>query len=130
MRTFHIIKLSLAAAVILLCMPAKAQQLVGGKVSLLNKEVKKTGNNVAVNMDFKLDNLQVKSNKGTVIIPMIVNQQDTLKMPAVKSWDANATSITSATTRLPPKIHLSLPDVTTRKPRPYIMLIQLHIASG
>ena len=38
MRTFHIIKLSLAAAVILLCMPAKAQQLVGGKVSLLNKE--------------------------------------------------------------------------------------------
>lgn len=41
MRTFHIIKLSLAAAVILLCMPAKAQQLVGGKVSLLNKEVKK-----------------------------------------------------------------------------------------
>lgn len=84
MRTFHIIKLSLAAAVILLCMPAKAQQLVGGKVSLLNKEVKKTGNNVAVNMDFKLDNLQVKSNKGTVIIPMIVNQQDTLKMPAVE----------------------------------------------
>lgn len=84
MRTFHIIKLSLAAAVILLCVPAKAQQLVGGKVSLLNKEVKKTGNNVAVNMDFKLDNLQVKSNKGTVIIPMIVNQQDTLKMPAVE----------------------------------------------
>lgn len=41
MRTFHIIKLSLAAVVILLCMPAKAQQLVGGKVSLLNKEVKK-----------------------------------------------------------------------------------------
>lgn len=35
-------------------------------------------------MDFKLDNLQVKSNKGTVIIPMIVNQQDTLKMPAVE----------------------------------------------
>ncbi len=42
-------------------------------------------------MDFKLDNLQVKSNKGTVIIPMIVNQQDTLKMPAVEIiGDANA----------------------------------------
>ena len=123
MRTFHIIKLSLAAAVILLCMPAKAQQLVGGKVSLLNKEVKKTGNNVAVNMDFKLDNLQVKSNKGTVI-------KIRSKCLRWKSWDANATSITSATIRLPPKIHLSLPDVTIRKRRPYIMLIQFHIASG
>ena len=40
MRTFHIIKLSLATAVILLCMPAKAQQLVGGKVSLLNPKIR------------------------------------------------------------------------------------------
>lgn len=130
MRTFHIIKLSLAAVVILLCMPAKAQQLVGGKVSLLNKEVKKTGNNVAVNMDFKLDNLQVKSNKGTVIIPMIVNQQDTLKMPAVEIMGRKRYIYYQRNNKTATQIHLSLPDVTIRKPRPYIMLIQLHIASG
>lgn len=130
MRTFHIIKLSLAAAVILLCMPAKAQQLVGGKVSLLNKEVKKTGNNVAVNMDFKLDNLQVKSNKGTVIIPMIVNQQDTLKMPAVEIMGHKRYIYYQRNNKTATQIHLSLPDVTIRKCRPYIMLIQFHIASG
>lgn len=130
MRTFHIIKLSLAAAVILLCMPAKAQQLVGGKVSLLNKEVKKTGNNIAVNMDFKLDNLQVKSNKGTAIIPMIVNQQDTLKMPAVEIMGRKRYIYYQRNNKTATQIHLSLPDVTIRKPRPYIMLIQLHIASG
>lgn len=81
-------------------------------------------------MDFKLDNLQVKSNKGTVIIPMIVNQQDTLKMPAVEIMGRKRYIYYQRNNKAATQIHLSLPDVTTRKPRPYIMLIQLHIASG
>lgn len=84
MRTIHIFKTSFAMALLTLCSTATAQQLAGGKISLLNKEVKKHGNDVCVNMDFKLDNLTLKSNKGMVVIPMIVNRNDTLKMPAVE----------------------------------------------
>ena len=48
MKTIHIIRTSLTAAWLAFCTTATAQQLVGGKVSLLNKEVKKQGNNVKV----------------------------------------------------------------------------------
>ena len=84
MKTIHIIRTSLTAAWLAFCTTATAQQLVGGKVSLLNKEVKKQGNNVKVGMDLKLDNLQLKSNQGIVLIPMIVNRDDTLQMPAME----------------------------------------------
>ena len=84
MRTFHTIILSLVAAWFAPCHSATAQTLAGGGISILNKEVKKTGNQVGVNIDFKLDDLKIKSNKGNILIPMIVNRDDTLKMPAVE----------------------------------------------
>ncbi len=85
MRTNHIINTSLSAALLAVCsMTATAQQLPGGRVSILNKEVKRAGDYVNVNMDMRLDNLDLKSNRGTVIIPMIVNQGDTAKLPAVE----------------------------------------------
>ena len=84
MRTFHTILSFLAAAWFFPCLPISAQTLAGGGISILNKEVKKSNNQVGVNIDFKLDDLKVKSNKGTILIPMIINQGDTLKMPAVE----------------------------------------------
>ena len=84
MRTINIIRTALTAAWLAFSLTATAQQLVGGKVSLLNKEVKKQGNQVNVNMDLKLDNLDLKSNQGIVLIPMIVNKNDTLQMPAME----------------------------------------------
>ncbi len=83
MKTFHSI-LSILLLTLVPGQEASAQQLPGGKVSLLNKEVKKAGNYVNVNMDMNIDQLNVKSNKGTVIIPMIVNRDDTVKLPAVE----------------------------------------------
>lgn len=84
MRTNHIIKTTLSAALLAVTATGFAQQLPGGKVSILNKEVKKTGNNVVVNMDLKVDQLDLKSNRGAVIVPMIVNGDDTLKLPAAE----------------------------------------------
>ena len=83
MRTYHII---LSALFLTLLSSAKtaAQSLSGGRVNILNKEVKRAGDYVNVNMDMRLDNLNLKSNRGAVIIPMIVNQGDTAKLPAVE----------------------------------------------
>ncbi len=83
MKTYHII-LSALFLTLLSGTEAAAQQLPGGKVSILNKEVKKTGDYVNVDMDLRLDNLNLKSNRGTAIIPMIVNGNDTAKLPAVE----------------------------------------------
>ena len=84
MRTIHIIRASLTAVWLLFSTTSTAQQLFGGNVSLLNKEVKKQGDKVKFNMDLSIDNLKLKSNKGLVMIPMIVNKDDTLKMPAIE----------------------------------------------
>ncbi len=84
MRTNHIIKTTLSAALLAVTATGFAQQLPGGKVSIVNKEVKKTGNNVVVNMDLNVDQLGLKGNRGAVIIPMIVNGNDTLKLPAAE----------------------------------------------
>lgn len=64
--------------------PVSAQQIAGGKVSILNKEVKKVEQQVNVSLDMSIDKLQLKSNRGLVFIPMIVNGNDTLKMPAME----------------------------------------------
>ena len=114
MKTIHIIRTSLTAAWLAFCTTATAQQLVGGKVSLLNKEVKKQGNNVKVGMDLKLDNLQLKSNQGIVLIPMIVND----------------TSITSATRRLPLSLHSSWKRERMASHKTYIIHIVPLTASG
>lgn len=130
MKTIHIIRTSLTAAWLAFCTTATAQQLVGGKVSLLNKEVKKQGNNVKVGMDLKLDNLQLKSNQGIVLIPMIVNRDDTLQMPAMEIMGASDTSITSATRRLPLSLHSSWKRERMASHKTYIIHIVPLTASG
>lgn len=53
-------------------------------IEVLNKEIKKKGNEVNVQMDLKLDKVKLESNKGLIYTPMIVNGEDTLKLPAVE----------------------------------------------
>lgn len=84
MKTIHIIKTSVAVALLAFYGTAAAQQLPGKNVNILNKKVSKLGNTVNIDMDFQLDNLKLKSNKGLVFTPMIVNSDDTLKMPAIE----------------------------------------------
>lgn len=84
MRTIYIIKTLLAVAMFAHCSSTMAQQLANGKVNVAHQKVKKHGNNVNIDMNFQLDQLKLKSNKGLVFIPMIVNQDDTLQMPAVE----------------------------------------------
>lgn len=84
MKTIHIIRTTVAVAMLAFYSSVAAQQLPGTNVSILNKKVSKQGNRVNIDMDFQLDNLKLKSNKGLVFTPMIVNSDDTLKMPSVE----------------------------------------------
>lgn len=61
-----------------------AQTLEGGQVSVRNMQVKKDGRTVKVDMDFNLDKLDLESNRGLVYTPMLVNGDDTLKLPAAE----------------------------------------------
>ena len=81
----------IALALITMAMPmgAAAQTLAGGQVKVTGKQVKKAGNRVNVNMGLNLDDLKLKSNEGLVIIPMIVNGEDTVKMPATEILGRN-----------------------------------------
>lgn len=86
-NSIHSIALALMASAMPLA--TQAQTLAGGKVKVTNKEVKKVGNNVNVNMGLNLDDLELKSNKGLIIVPMIVNGEDTVKMPAAEILGRN-----------------------------------------
>ncbi len=84
MNTKHKTIRTLPLALLALCLPCSAGQQKDSNVQILNKEVKRVGENVNVNMDMIFDDLNLKSNRGTVVIPMIVNQGDTAKLPAVE----------------------------------------------
>lgn len=83
MRLRHISRLILSMTLFCIALTATAQKLQNG-VNVVNKEVKRTGNTVNVSMDLNLDDLKLNSNKGVIIIPMIVNEDDTVKMPAAE----------------------------------------------
>lgn len=61
-----------------------AQQLAGGQVTVSNPEVRKQGGAVSVAMDLDLGRMELKSNEGAVLTPMLVNGGDTARMPAVE----------------------------------------------
>ena len=84
MNTKHKTYTALSIALLAFWLPCPATQLQERNVRILNKEVKRVDDNVNVNMDMQFDNLNLKSNRGTVVIPMIVNQGDTVKLPAVE----------------------------------------------
>ncbi len=63
---------------------AEAQQKAGKDVEVLNKEIKKKGSLVSVALDLNLDKVNLASNRGLVYTPTILNDQDTLQLPAVE----------------------------------------------
>ena len=79
--TFHIYNkvYGTAFAAFLIGLPASAQN-----IEVLNKEIKKKGDKVSVSMDLNLDKVKLAANKGLVFTPTILNESDTLKLPAVE----------------------------------------------
>lgn len=63
---------------------AGAQSVAGGQVKVNNKQFRKSGDKVKVSMDVCLDGLTLEANKGLMLVPMMVNGQDTLRMQAVE----------------------------------------------
>lgn len=65
--------------------PMAAQQIADGQVNVTESSVTKSGNNVNVAMKLDMANLDIDSNEGMVLTPMLVGRQgDTLRMPAVE----------------------------------------------
>lgn len=62
----------------------QAQALAGNQVTVLDKKVAKKDNKVDVSILFSISQMNQKSNKGTILIPMLVNDNDTARMPAVE----------------------------------------------
>lgn len=75
-----------AATLAMTAAPANtyAQQLAGGQITVQNSNVKKTDGKVNVSMDLDLSQLEIKSNEGTVLTPMLVSRNDTARMAAVE----------------------------------------------
>lgn len=84
MKQQHTLRICLALAGISLSLPIGAQSLPGNQVRVMDKRVVKDGNTVNVGIDFSLSQMQLKSNKGVILVPMLVNDGDTARMPAVE----------------------------------------------
>lgn len=84
MKQQHILRVSLAIIGLAVAIPLSAQTLPGNQVRVMEKKVTKQGNVVNVGIDFSLSQMKLKSNKGVVLIPMLVNEEDTARMPAVE----------------------------------------------
>ena len=86
MNTYNTISSTLGALAlgILTGIPANAQDQASKNIQILNKEIKKKGDMVNVSMDLNLDNVKLASNKGLVYTPIILNDNDTLKLPSVE----------------------------------------------
>lgn len=77
-------KIYLALASLSIALPLSAQTLPGNQVRVMNQNVTKSDNAVKVDIDFSISPTKLKSNKGIILIPMIVNNEDTARMPAVE----------------------------------------------
>ena len=81
---------------------AEQQGVAGGQVRVENKQFRKVGDKVKVAMDIRLDDLKLKSNRGLMLVPMMVNGEDTLRMQAVEVlgrkryiyWQRNGATMT------------------------------------
>lgn len=81
---------------------AEQQGVAGGQVRVENKQFRKVNDKVKVAMDIRLDDLKLKSNRGLMLVPMMVNGEDTLRMQAVEVlgrkryiyWQRNGATMT------------------------------------
>lgn len=65
-------------------MPTMAQQLLSGQVNVTESNVARKGGNVNVAMKLDVGQLDLSSNEGVVLRPMIVGTGDTLRLPAIE----------------------------------------------
>ncbi len=84
MKHQHILWIGLAIAGMSIPIQTKAQSLAGNLVKVLDKKVAKKGSTVDVDILFSISQMNQKSNKGTILIPMLVHDNDTARMPAVE----------------------------------------------
>lgn len=84
MKQLHQYPICIALASISFALPIGAQTLPGNQVRVMNQKVEKDGNAVKVDIDFSISPMKLKSNKGIILVPMIVNNEDTARMPAVE----------------------------------------------
>lgn len=77
---------ALAAAALMTAGDAMAQQIAGGQITVKNSKVKKSGQTVNVSMNLDLSHLDITSNEGVVLVPMLVAEGDTAKMPAAEIY--------------------------------------------
>lgn len=66
--------------------PTFAQAIAGGQMTVNNSQIKKVGNDVQVTMNIDMSRLDLGANEGVVLIPMIVNGTDTVKLPAAEIY--------------------------------------------
>ena len=94
---------AMAALLLLCCAPcAVAQEVAGGQVRVENKQFRRVGDHVRVAMDICMDNLHLEPNRGLMLVPMMVNGADTLRMQAVEVlgrkryiyWQRNGVTMT------------------------------------
>lgn len=84
MNTFHITRYTLGAFLLAAPLVSAAQSSSTKDIQIQNKRIKKVGEEVYVTMDMNLDQVKLASNKGLIYTPMIVNKDDTLRLPTVE----------------------------------------------
>lgn len=78
------IKQWLLLASLSIALPLQAQTLPGNQVRLMGKKVEKKGKVVLVDLDLSIAQMKLKSNRGIVLIPILANSNDTVRMPAIE----------------------------------------------
>lgn len=108
----------------------KEKKETAGKLKISKKEVKRDGDDVNVKMDFKLDDIILGSNRGLIYTPMIVNDEDTLKLPAVEVMGRKRYIYYQRNNATASKNPLIVEQRQNNKNRPYIIYIPLRFRIG
>lgn len=86
MKSLKKVLTGLIAALAVIPTATFAQSLAEGQITVRHSKVKKDNNLMNVSMNLDLTNLDISSNEGVVLIPMLINGNDTVKMPAAEIY--------------------------------------------
>lgn len=131
----------LASALLCAAHGVQAQQIAGGQITVQNSSVSKSGSEVSVSMDLDLGSLDLKSNEGVVLTPMLVSRGDTARMPAVEIlgrkryiyYQRNGTTATTAPAVVERRVNGTEQQVhysATLPARPWMNRSSLIMAEG
>lgn len=65
-------------------MPVAAQSIMEGTGEVRNLDIKRNGNDVAINMDIDISNIEVGADETVILTPMIEKNDKSLELPAVE----------------------------------------------